>query len=103
MTGMSDKSWSHTEDTAAAEGAAYGRQRNTHPGLSYLVLLSNLLPVPPVLNPAGTQLKEELEKGASGVSPTVTQSKAEEGPRMDLRANRPRTAHVSIFKLRLLE
>lgn len=77
------------------------RDRNTQ-GCP-IVLLSNLLPVPPVLNAAGTQLTVELEKVACGVSPTVTQSKAEEGPRMDVKANRPRTAHVSIFKLCLLE
>lgn len=88
--------------TATPEDAAHGGAGKKRPGMSFPAALQSpgrAFPARPLV----AQLTEEPEKGACGVSPTVTQSKAGEGPGKALRTNRPQIVHDSIFKLHLLE
>lgn len=69
----------HRGGKATAEDAAHGREGKKSLGMSFPAALQSpgrALPAQPLV----AQLTEEPEKGACGVSPTVTQSRAEEGP-----------------------
>ena len=78
-------------------------QKRRNPLGSPFFLLFSVLCVPPMPNLSVTQLTEEPEKRSCQNSPIVTQSKSGEGQEMDLRVNKPWTAHASVLKTHLLE